>query len=495
MGTQWPSAPPSMRRRRRSCRCKQRGEGGREEGRHGRKRSGAPSACSTGTRSTTARSCYRTQTCSGRKEPERPEPEWEEPEHPAPEWKEPERPAPEWEEPERPKPKRGELVRPEPKRGESVRPEPKRGESVHPEPKRGESVHREPEEVELPSREPEEVELLSREPEGEKAEVPQQPLHMLLRGAQGRRTRLRRQKVPARLQKPLEWPQPPPPMPECLEPWPLEELELPLPEWPPSPSVVPEGLSAVPEGSSSPPVVPECLPAVRVHTFQIVFSCELDDDGTTRRYWQEGYDGKDFIIYDEKTQTWTAVAPKAVYFKLRWEADPVFKQHIMDLFQLECVDWLKNYIQYGRAIVKRKVPPEVRLFQKKAGHSAGSEVTCHVTGFYPREVEVTWLRDGQGPLEEGVWSGEVLPNMDGTYQVRKTLTVSPEEQERHRYTCQVDHASLGEKMEKEWGTGSHTGIICGVVVSVLLLITVMIAGALIWKKRQAVMTSSEWYSS
>ncbi|MGH0128045.1 UNVERIFIED_CONTAM: hypothetical protein FKN15_036090, partial [Acipenser sinensis] len=96
-----------------------------------------------------------------------------------------------------------------------------------------------------------------------------------------------------------------------------------------------------------------------------------------------------------------------------------------------------------------KVPPEVRLLQKKAGHSAGSGVTCHVTGFYPREVEVTWLRDGQGTLEEGVWSGEVLPNMDGTYQVRKTLTVSPEEQERHRYTCQVDHASLGEKIEKE----------------------------------------------
>ncbi|MGH0146238.1 UNVERIFIED_CONTAM: hypothetical protein FKN15_021946 [Acipenser sinensis] len=131
--------------------------------------------------------------------------------------------------------------------------------------------------------------------------------------------------------------------------------------------------------------------------------------------------------------------------------------------------------------------PEVRLLQKKAGHSAGSEVTCHVTGFYPREVEVTWLRDGQGPLEEGVWSGEVLPNMDGTYQVRKTLTVSPEEQERHRYTCQVDHTSLGEKIEKEWvpETGLHPGLIAGVVVGVLVLIAV-IAGLVIWKKRQAV---------
>ncbi|MGH0169090.1 UNVERIFIED_CONTAM: hypothetical protein FKN15_060580 [Acipenser sinensis] len=197
-------------------------------------------------------------------EPERPVPKWEEPERPAPEWEEPERPAPEWEEPERPKPKRGESVRPEPKRGESVRPEPKRGESVRPEPKRGESVRpepkrgksvtREPEGVELPSRELEGVELLSREPEREKAEAPQQPLHMLLRGTQGRRIRLQRQEVTARLQRPLEWPQPPPPLPECLEPLQLEELELPLPEWLPSPPVVPEGPSAVSEGL---PTVPE----------------------------------------------------------------------------------------------------------------------------------------------------------------------------------------------------------------------------------------------
>ncbi|RXM91634.1 Major histocompatibility complex class I-related gene protein [Acipenser ruthenus] len=221
-----------------------------------------------------------------------------------------------------------------------------------------------------------------------------------------------------------------------------------------------------------------------------MLGCELYDDGTTRRYWQDGYDGKDFIVYDEKTQTWTAAAPQAVGTKLRWEANPVSKQYIMDLFEQDCVDWLKNYIQNG--IVKRKVPPEVRLFQKKAGHSAGSGVTCHVTGFYPREVEVIWLRDGQGPLEEGVWSGEVLPNMDGTYQVRKTLSVNPEEQKRHRYTCLVDHASLGEKIEKEWvpETGLHLGLIAGVVVGVLVLIAV-IAGLVIWKKRQAGKDQSE----
>ncbi|MGH0119346.1 UNVERIFIED_CONTAM: hypothetical protein FKN15_006077 [Acipenser sinensis] len=84
---------------------------------------------------------------------------------------------------------------------------------------------------------------------------------MLLRGAQRRHTRLRQQEVPARLQRPLEWPQPPPPLLECVEPLPLEELELPLPEWPSPPPVVPEGLPTVPEGPLSPPVVPEGPPA------------------------------------------------------------------------------------------------------------------------------------------------------------------------------------------------------------------------------------------
>ncbi|MGH0117117.1 UNVERIFIED_CONTAM: hypothetical protein FKN15_030962 [Acipenser sinensis] len=100
----------------------------------------------------------------------------------------------------------------------------------------------------------------SREPEGEKAEVPQQPLHMLLRGAQGRRTRLRRQKYEEEEEEELplqtegrrrrqrgrktweepehlapEWEEPERPAPEWEEPerpapeW--EEPERPAPEW------------------------------------------------------------------------------------------------------------------------------------------------------------------------------------------------------------------------------------------------------------------------
>ncbi|MBN3270736.1 CD1C protein, partial [Polyodon spathula] len=96
------------------------------------------------------------------------------------------------------------------------------------------------------------------------------------------------------------------------------------------------------------------------------------------------------------------------------------------------------------------VPPAVTLRHKKARGSADTEVVCHVTGFYPRAVEVTWVRDGQVQLEDRVQSGEVLPNQDGTYQLRKILTVSPEEQGRHSYSCQVDHVSFTERQNYIW---------------------------------------------
>ncbi|XP_034775209.1 class II histocompatibility antigen, B-L beta chain-like [Acipenser ruthenus] len=125
------------------------------------------------------------------------------------------------------------------------------------------------------------------------------------------------------------------------------------------------------------------------------------------------------------------------------------------------------------------------LIQRKARESAGTDFICHVTGFYPREVEVNWIRDGEALLEEGVWSGEVLPNEDTTHQLRKTLTVSPEDQKKHSYSCQVDHASLDEKMDVKWvpEAALNMGFVAGGVLAALGLIIAVIIGVHIWKKR------------
>ncbi|XP_058865001.1 class I histocompatibility antigen, F10 alpha chain-like [Acipenser ruthenus] len=224
-----------------------------------------------------------------------------------------------------------------------------------------------------------------------------------------------------------------------------------------------------------------------VHSWQHVYGCELDEDGTKRGFDQYGYDGEDYISFDTDTLTWTAASQRAFATKLKWEANGAMNQDWKGYLEWMCIEWQQKYVQYGRETLERRVPPAVTLLQRKARGSADTEVLCHVTGFFPRAVEVTWVRDGRDQLEEGVQSGEVLPNQDGTYQLRKILTVSPEEQRRHNYSCQVDHASLDQKIVKEWDPNSDggppIGIIAGVIVGVLALAAVII-GVVIWKKKQ-----------
>lgn len=76
------------------------------------------------------------------------------------------------------------------------------------------------------------------------------------------------------------------------------------------------------------------------------------------------------------------------------------------------------------------------------------QVTCLATGFYPRHINLTLLQDGQPVNEERVTGGELLPNADGTYQMRKSVELSFKEQsERHTYTCTVMHLGLDNKLD------------------------------------------------
>ena len=97
--------------------------------------------------------------------------------------------------------------------------------------------------------------------------------------------------------------------------------------------------------------------------------------------------------------------------------------------------------------------PEVRIFEKQ---KAGSiTVTCHVTGFYPRAVQVDWLRPDLQPVDEEVT--DVLPNEDGTYQTRKSVTVPEEDVGKHTYSCVVLHSSVAHNITTVWGRkGSKT---------------------------------------
>ncbi|KAI4896669.1 hypothetical protein NFI96_021894, partial [Prochilodus magdalenae] len=173
-----------------------------------------------------------------------------------------------------------------------------------------------------------------------------------------------------------------------------------------------------------------------LHTVQVTYGCELDDDGTKRGYRQEGYDGEDFISLDLNTLTWTAANAKAVITKLKLERINAGGYHKTYL-ENTCIEWLEKYVGYSRSTLERKVPPESSLFQK----DSSSPLVCHATGFYPKPVSITWKKNGED-LDEGVELRETLPNQDGTFQRRSILTVPPEELNKHTYTCIIQHSSL-----------------------------------------------------
>ncbi|MBN3305260.1 HA1F protein, partial [Amia calva] len=183
-----------------------------------------------------------------------------------------------------------------------------------------------------------------------------------------------------------------------------------------------------------------------VHTLQETYGCEWDSEHCLQGGFDEyGYDGRDFIVFDSRTGAWVSPVPQALPTKMKWDDNRDLNEGLKLYLTQECVTWLKKYLRYGTLRLERKVPPKVFVLQKGSKHTGWAELSCLATGFFPRDVVLSWQRDGQ-ELHEGVESGELLPNGDGTYQVRKSLRVSSEDLEGHTYSCHAYHPSLGEKM-------------------------------------------------
>ncbi|XP_030621631.1 class I histocompatibility antigen, F10 alpha chain-like [Chanos chanos] len=137
-----------------------------------------------------------------------------------------------------------------------------------------------------------------------------------------------------------------------------------------------------------------------------------------------------------------------------------------------CISALKRYLHSEKNIVRRKVKPRVRLLQRRLlSNSGGILVTCLATGFYPRHINLTLLRDGQSMSEDQITGGIVLPNCDGTYQMRKSLEVSEEELRGHKYTCTATHLSLDNKIDIniEYNPGPPIAVIVSSILAVILL--------------------------
>uniref|UniRef100_A0A8C1J498 Immunoglobulin C1-set domain-containing protein n=1 Tax=Cyprinus carpio TaxID=7962 RepID=A0A8C1J498_CYPCA len=171
-----------------------------------------------------------------------------------------------------------------------------------------------------------------------------------------------------------------------------------------------------------------CFSPLRCSLVQFMCGCELDTDGTKRGYWQYGYDGEDFVR-ETSSLIDTAANPQAVITKNKWEAN--------------------------RAIVSQL---------KK---SSSSLVSRHATGFYPKEVTISWQKNGQDH-DEDVDLEQLLPTEDGTFQKTSTLTATHQDK------------TISEILTDD---SVPIGIIVGFVAAVLLLVVIGVAGYKVYQKK------------
>ncbi|KAG7472107.1 hypothetical protein MATL_G00105080 [Megalops atlanticus] len=212
--------------------------------------------------------------------------------------------------------------------------------------------------------------------------------------------------------------------------------------------------------------------------------CELNDDRPSPVISWHAYDGTEVIRYSVLNYTYNPLWPELIWSKFKLET---LRVAYANIYQPICIKTLKQHLKKEKNILMRKEHPRVRLIQKTDRDTGGATVSCLATGFYPRHVNLTMLRDGQPITEQELTLGEVLPNGDGTYQLRRSLSVSEEElKEKHHYTCTVTHLSLNNKLDVSWEPEDDPDSLFITVVIVLVLIvalTPFFAAFIICKRR------------
>ncbi|XP_039373772.1 class I histocompatibility antigen, F10 alpha chain-like isoform X1 [Mauremys reevesii] len=218
------------------------------------------------------------------------------------------------------------------------------------------------------------------------------------------------------------------------------------------------------------------------HTWQFMAGCELLDGRSTGGYWQYGYDGRDFISLDKETLTWTAADTGAQVTKGKWEADRSLAEDGKRYLEQNCVEELRKYLEYGKETLQRKETPEVKVLAKEAPEGP-TTLSCRAHGFYPRDIAITWVKDGETRDQE-TQRGGIVPNGDGTYHTWVTTEVDPKETDLYR--CRVEHESLRKPRDFFWVKDKPNSSLSSIMVGVSAVLT-LVAGVIIrvsvWRRQ------------
>uniref|UniRef100_UPI00398EFBDF uncharacterized protein isoform X2 n=1 Tax=Pristiophorus japonicus TaxID=55135 RepID=UPI00398EFBDF len=147
--------------------------------------------------------------------------------------------------------------------------------------------------------------------------------------------------------------------------------------------------------------------------------------------------------YDDKTYNITSVL--VIVLDLLQDQDTKYICKV----QHECT----GSDQEEEVILKIRATPKLDTITYEEEKPVAGEVLtlkCPIRSFYPEEITVTWLKNGEKMTEASEVSETTLGN-DNLYYLTSSVKIVPTRADvKKKYTCQVEHESLTEPMETDW---------------------------------------------
>ncbi|KAG2469132.1 HMR1 protein, partial [Polypterus senegalus] len=173
-----------------------------------------------------------------------------------------------------------------------------------------------------------------------------------------------------------------------------------------------------------------------IHVLQRSLGCDVEDGVLKQGFLLYGYNGEDLIGFSKDRLQWFPAIPEAYFLKREWDKDRMSNKDYKDFLDSKCVEILKKHVENKKI---QEVTPEMKAFSRKTKDGHRVHLTCLATGLNHQNIKSSWYKNG-APLRNKSQSAKILPNGDGTFQIRDTLEI--DHADNNNYSCEVERSTV-----------------------------------------------------
>uniref|UniRef100_A0A8C4RQ82 Ig-like domain-containing protein n=1 Tax=Erpetoichthys calabaricus TaxID=27687 RepID=A0A8C4RQ82_ERPCA len=156
------------------------------------------------------------------------------------------------------------------------------------------------------------------------------------------------------------------------------------------------------------------FPFTGIHVLQRSLGCDVENGVLKQGFLLYGYNGEDLIGFSKDRLQWFPAIPEAYFLKSEWDKDRMIEKVIG--------------LDAGRGSLLTT-----------ENNTLGVRLTCLATGFNHQNIKSSWYRNG-ALLWNKSQSAKILPNGDGTFQIRDTLEI--DHADNNNYSCEVERSTV-----------------------------------------------------